>query len=227
MKLSSERVKRFARSAGADLSGISGIDRFDAAPAGHKPTDILAGARSVVACAIRLPRGVLDGPPTSYQCTMDSVHRLLDELAARLAVFMESAGCRAVPVPSDEPYVHWEAERTYGRGDLSQKHAAQAAGLGRLGRNSLLITPQFGNRVHLVSVVTDADLRPDPLLSRDPCPAGCARCIKACPAGAIGEDQRVDQSKCRPVVMQRLPKGYVVEACWKCRKACPAGVSLP
>ena len=222
MKLSSERVKRFAASAGADLAGVSSTDRFEAAPAGHRPADILAGARSVVVCAMRLPRGVLDGPSTSYQCTMDSVHRLLDEFAARLALFMEGAGCRAVPVPSDEPYSHWEADRTYGRGDLSHKHAAEAAGLGRLGRNSLLITPQFGNMVHLVSVVTDADLRPDPVMDWEPCPEGCARCIKACPAGAIIEGPAVDQSKCRPVVMQRLPKGYIVEACWACRKACPA-----
>lgn len=224
MKITSAKVKKFARGIGADLAGIAPVDRFEAAPEGHRPGDIVKNARSVVVFALRLPGSVLDGPATSYQSSMDAVHRRLDELAVMLALFLEDSGCRAIPVPSDEPYRHWEAERTYGRGDLSHKHAAQAAGLGRLGRNSMLITPRYGNRVHLVSIVTDAALDPDPLLQWEPCPPGCARCIRACPAGAIMEGPSVDQSKCRPVVMQKLPKGTVIEACWACRKACPAGI---
>jgi epoxyqueuosine reductase len=223
MKITSAKAKRFARSNGADLAGIAPVERFEAAPAGHRPADILEGARSVMVCAMRLPRSVLDGPATSYQCSMDAVHRRLDELAVELALFLEQSGARAVPVPSDDPYRHWEAERNYGMGDMSHRHAAQAAGLGRLGRNSMLVTPQFGNMVHLVSIVTDAALDPDPLLQWEPCPPGCARCIKACPAGAIMEGPSVDQSRCRPVVMQKLPKGQIIEACWACRKACPVG----
>ncbi|MEE8470448.1 MAG: hypothetical protein V3S51_03880 [Dehalococcoidia bacterium] len=101
---------------------------------------------------------------------MEVIHAQLDLLACKVALFIESGGGRAIPVPSDEPYLYWESAKLYGRGDLSHKHAAQAAGLGRLGKNSLLITPQFGNRVHLVSVVTDVDLAPDLLLDWDPCP---------------------------------------------------------
>jgi epoxyqueuosine reductase len=223
MKIPSGKVKRYARYLGADLAGIASEDRFTAAPEGHRPSDILKDAKSVVVLALRINRGSMDGPATSYQSAMDTVHRRLDDLAVRLSLFMEDAGGRAVPVPSDEPYRYWDAARTHGRGDLSHKHAAVAAGLGKLGRNSMLITPRFGNRVHLVSIVTDVKLDPDPLLDWDPCPPGCARCIKACPPGAIMDGPSVDQAKCRPVVMQRLPKGAVVEACWACRKACPSG----
>ncbi len=221
MTLSSSKLKKSALSLGAELVGIAPVERFESAPEGHSPGDILKGARSVVVMALRLPESVLEGPATAYQCTMDAVHRRLDDLAVRVALFLEEAGCKAVPVPSDEPYRHWDAARSYGRGDLSHKHAAQAAGLGKLGRSSIFITPRYGNRVHLVSVVTDAALDPDPILQWDPCPPGCARCIKACPAGAIIEGPSVDQARCRPVVMQKLPKGYVVEACRECRKACP------
>jgi epoxyqueuosine reductase len=223
MTIPSGRVKRIARSLGADLAGIASADRFTAAPEGHRPSDILEDAASVVVLALRINRGAMVGPATSYQSAMDAVHRRLDELAGRLALFLDDAGGRAVPVPSDEPYRYWDAARTYGRGDLSHKHAAEAAGLGRLGRNSMLMTPKFGNRVHLVSIVTDVKLVPDSRLDWDPCPPGCARCIKACPVGAIIDGPSVDQAKCRPVVMLRLPKGAVVEACWACRKACPVG----
>ena len=92
-----------------------------------------------------------------------------------------------------------------------------------MGKSSLLITLQFGNLVHLVSVVTDVELAPDPVLDWDPCPKNWARCIEACPAGAIGAGQRVDQALCRPVVMERLPRGYVIESCRACRRACLVG----
>lgn len=224
MKPTSESVKEFALSNGAYLAGIAPVDRMDGAPAGHHPADILPGARSVVVCAAPIPTGAMDGPATSYQIAMDTVHLRLDIMATQLALFLEKDGRRAIPVPSDDPYRHWEADRNYGRGDLSHKHAAQAAGLGILGKNSILIAPRFGNRLHLVSVLTDLVLAPDPVMDWRPCPEGCSLCLRACPAGAIGEGQRVDQALCRPVCMQRLPKGAIIESCWACRKACPAGL---
>jgi ferredoxin len=96
--------------------------------------------------------------------------------------------------------------------------------LGQLGKNSLFITPQFSNRVHLVSIVTDVALPADPVLDWEPCPKGCTLCRKACPVGAIAEDQQVDQSLCRPEMLVRLPKGTVIESCRLCRKVCPAGM---
>ena len=121
-----DMVKDFARSRGADLVGIAPNERFAAAPEGHRPSDILGGARSVVACAMRIPSGVFLGPGTSYQAVMNACHARLDALAMEVALFLEDRGGKAVPVPSDEPYVHWEPARSYGRGDLSHKHAAQA-----------------------------------------------------------------------------------------------------
>ncbi len=217
-------MKQVARDSGIDLIGVASTDRFAEAPSGHHPEDILPSAKAVIACARRIPNGVLEGPATAYHRAMELVHAQLDLAAAQVALFLEENGARAVPIPADEPYAHWEAERKYGRGDLSHKHAAQASGLGRLGKNSMLITPQFGNRVHLVSIVTDIELPVDPMLEWEPCPKGCTLCQKACPAGAILGDQQVDQALCRSRVMERLPKGMVIESCRLCRKVCPAGL---
>lgn len=63
------------------------------------------------------------------------------------------------------PYFHWDEGTHYAAGDLSHKHAAVVAGLGVLGKNTLLITPQFGNRVNLVSIVTDLEIEPDAVLT--------------------------------------------------------------
>ena len=218
-------LKQLARDHGADLVGAAPVERFAAAPAGHHPEDILPGAKTVIVCARRIPNGALDGAATAYHRAMEVAHVQLDLIAGQVAIFLEQNGGRAVAVPADEPYAHWEADRHYGRGDLSHKHAAQAAGLGRLGRNSLLITPQFGNRVHLVSIVTDVALPADAILDWEPCPKGCTLCRKACPAGAIGENQQVDQAMCRAEMLVRLPKGTVIESCRLCRKVCPAGLT--
>jgi epoxyqueuosine reductase len=217
-------LKQYAISHGADLVGVASVERFAEAPAGHHPEDILPGAQTVVVCARRIPGGVLDGPATAYQRAMDVAHAQLDLVASQVAICLEENGGRAIPVPSDEPYAHWEADRRYGRGDLSHKHAAQAAGVGRLGRNALLITPHYGNRVHLVSVITDVALPVDPVLDWDPCPKGCRLCRKACPIGAIGDNQQVDQALCRAYMPLTLPRGTVVENCRECRKVCPAGL---
>lgn len=223
MTTTANKLKQYALSNGAVLAGVASIEQFDEAPSGHQPEDILPEATAVISCAQLIPAGVLEGPSTAYHRAMEVIHAQLDLLACKVALFIESGGGRAIPVPSDEPYRYWESDKLYGRGDLSHKHTAQAAGLGRLGKNSLLITPQFGNRVHLVSVVTDVDLVPDLLLDWNPCPEGCTLCVKACPAAAISEGQ-VEQARCRSIMMERLPKGIVIESCRACRRVCPAGV---
>jgi len=220
-----DRLKKFAFSKGADLVGIAPVDRFHEAPEDHRPTDILPDARTVVVCAKRIPESVVMGEPaTSYHQMMTVLTNQLDLIAFEVATYVEKQGGKAIPVPSDDPYYDWDQERRHGRGDLSHKHAAQAAGLGKLGKNSLLITPEFGNRVHLVSVVTSLDLDPDPLVAREMCRPTCTLCMTACPAKAI-KDGLVDQKKCRSRVFLKLPKGFIIEACRECRKACPIGVT--
>lgn len=63
MAITVETLKEFALDNGANLVGVAPVERFDAAPAGNQPEDILPGARAVVACARRIPYGELDSPP--------------------------------------------------------------------------------------------------------------------------------------------------------------------
>ena len=51
--------------------------------------------------------------------------------------------------------------RDDGRSIVSAKHAAEAAGLGTIGRHSLLITPEFGSMVWLSVILTEMQLEPD------------------------------------------------------------------
>lgn len=220
-----DTMKEFVLSKGADLVGIASISRFDRAPDGHKPEDILSDAKTVIVFAKRIPNGVvMDGPATSYHNMMIIFYNQLDLIAYETAIYIEQQGGVAIPVPSAEPYYDWNPDKLHGRGDLSHKHAAQAAGLGRLGKNSLLITPEFGNRVQLVSVVTNLNLEPDPLVEDELCPSKCIICIESCPVKAITNEQQVNQRVCRSHMFLKLPKGQIIYGCRECRKVCPIGI---
>jgi epoxyqueuosine reductase len=221
----SNMTKKFILSMGADLVGIAPISRFDGAPKGHKPQDILSDAKSVIVFANRNPNSiVMDGPATSYHHMMITFYNKLDLIANETAIYIEQQGGAAIPIPSDDPYFDWNPDKVHGRGDLSHKHAAQAAGIGRLGKNSLLITPEFGNRVQLVSVVTNADLETDPLIKSELCPSKCTLCVEACPVKAITDEQIVNQKLCRSYMFLELPKGQKIYGCRECRKTCTVGV---
>ncbi len=220
-----DKMKEFVLSKGADLVGIASVSRFDGAPDGHKPEDILPDAKTVIVCAKRFPNSVvMDGLATSYHNMMTILYNQLDLIAYEIAIYIEQQGGVAIPVPSGEPYYDWNPDKVHGRGDLSHKHAAQAAGLGRLGKNSLLITPEFGNRVQLVSVATNLDLESDPSVEDELCPSKCTLCIKSCPVKAIANEQQVNQRICRTYMFLKLPKGQIIYSCRECRKICLIGI---
>ena len=73
------------------------------------------------------------------------------------------------------------------RGGMYLKDAAVMAGLGCIGRNNLLITPQFGPRVRLRAIVLSAALPPTGPADFDPCRGCDAPCISHCPQGAFSK----------------------------------------
>jgi len=80
----------------------------------------------------------------------------------------------------------WKKPYHVEKGGIYLKDAAIAAGLGRIGKNNLLITPQFGPRVRLRAMGINIDLPPSPPMQEDPC-RGCPMpCRAACPQKAFG-----------------------------------------
>lgn len=69
----------------------------------------------------------------------------------------------------------------YTFGPFSHRHAATRAGLGEFGYNNLVLTKEFGARQRFNSIVTDAELVPDPLITEPICLRDkCKLCLKAC-----------------------------------------------
>ena len=69
----------------------------------------------------------------------------------------------------------------YTYGPFSHRHAATRAGLGEFGYNNLVLTKEFGSRQRFNSIITDADLVPDPLITEPICLRDkCNLCLEAC-----------------------------------------------
>lgn len=73
----------------------------------------------------------------------------------------------------------------------SSRLPAVAAGLGEIGWNGMVLTPEYGSRVRFFALVTDAPLVPDQLYAGPQLCKRCFRCVKACPAKAIAGKESV------------------------------------
>ena len=228
MDLKSE-IKEFSRSEGASLVGVGSVDRFRGAPEGHGPLDFIEEAKSVIVVGIKIPDAIVEYSSYAYKfrgtpwwassptptgnwitAMRENVYLLLghfnidimlNNLAIRIALKLEDAGYRSMPTPNTNstgvgyPVSHL----TNYFAPFSQRHAAVRAGLGEFGFNNIVLTPQFGPRLRFVSVITQALLEPDPLLSekvclREKCDVRGPRCLQACPAGAIQLREGIDHT---------------------------------
>ena len=183
------QIKDKCRELGADLVGIAGVDRWANAPVEHSPQGVMPGARTVVVCGIHF----LDAPtelgqeadvrvPGPALSEMDASSSL-EYLAYRLAKYLQGRGIAAIPIRQSGIWSYRPrpgADRGW-IGDICSYYAAACAGLGEIGWNNLCITPEFGPRVRLVSILTDADLDPDPLYDGEPLCDRCMLCAQNCP----------------------------------------------
>jgi epoxyqueuosine reductase len=109
---------------------------------------------------------------------------------------------------------------------------AVRAGLGRVGRNSLLITPDYGSFVLLGELVIDADVDAyDQPMDWEPC-GGCTLCLKRCPVAAINDNRTIDPRRCisaRTLETDsgELPLNGWVCGCDECQTHCPHNVGKP
>lgn len=120
------------------------------------------------------------------------------------------------------------------------KDAAVLAGLGVIGKNNLLVTPEFGTRVRLRGIFMEAVLAPTGPLDFDPC-NGCDKpCHRACPRNAfrsgrferalckLENDQReADFEIIAGSVMGIEEESKVVKPCRNCELACPVAQARP
>lgn len=189
-------VKRRALELGADLAGVACAATLNAFPPDPRwpqtPERILPTLKSVIVLVQRIPAGAFrarSNVPVQYMDML--VLRKMDKVAYRLAGELEAAGHPAFVTAAQE--TDWSLKRaSYGR--LSTRHLGVEAGLGTLGLEVNILTPEFGPRIYLTGVLTELELDADARITEQVCIGeSCSRCLHACPPNAVlhwGIDKR-------------------------------------
>ncbi|MHA1300513.1 MAG: hypothetical protein ACTSO9_13930 [Candidatus Helarchaeota archaeon] len=174
-----------------DLIGITDINRLKNAPKRFRATDYLPKAQSIIVIGCKIPEGSVDywtKTSSSYQYYGYALpNKELGRACLHISKLVEKDGYRCFPIVPTGHSKDWDYKKQMG--EFSHRHAAVAAGLGEIGYNRLVITPQFGNRVRFCSIITEAPLSPDPMYNGPALCDRCKRCIKACPGNCLDESK--------------------------------------
>ena len=258
MNLKSEIIS-FGKANGASIIGFANTERFVNAPKGHHPNDFLPNAKTVISIGVRLPSRLVDWeglmsssdiiPNDDIRWELESGHwygRIgyeamnirLEQLGLLVSNYLEDKGYSSLTFPATYAHHAGIMQKIPGYfAPLSHRHAAVLAGLGEFGFNNLVITPEFGPRVRFMSVITSAEITPDPLQQKPICLGeDCLACIKACglPKENLHAIKPLDGISRKDGVFLDMPAVVDKTACFtkyngkarcwgKCIAACPVG----
>ena len=201
------KLREIAFSSGISAFGSGYIEdlrtHFDALSS--EQTDRLSYGISIGArVSDAVLKGITIGPTRHYLHHYRMLNLLLDQTALKLSLAIQETGYRALPIPASQ-IIDWEKQTAH----LSHKMIAFRAGIGWIGKNNLLVHPEFGSKIRLATVLTDmpldTDNPPSPpfskggmggLLEEKNC-GSCNKCIEVCPVSAIGEThEQWDKTAC-------------------------------
>ncbi len=199
------------------------------AAAREHPRHVLDGVRSIVMVAMNYrtvepgPVEPLDGRISRYAWG-DDYHVILRERIKQLGDFLhdELPGCRTRAVVDTAP--------------LLERDFAQFAGLGWIGKNTMLINKRLGSWLFLGALLTDAELDYDEPHVADHC-GTCTRCLDACPTQAFVGPHQLDSRRCISYLTIEL-RGPIPEdlrpdvgnwlfGCDVCQEVCPWNTKAP
>jgi epoxyqueuosine reductase QueG len=199
-RIVAEGIPRMAEAENVPVLGIGPSAGTEDEPPGRRPSDLLPGARSMICFGVPAPRGIYQAAVHTTEMVWRSqslLYRRLDTLSLAFAHALEALGARAVPVFGCSPMeINRRGEVT---GYVNQLRMGELTGIGRIGRNGLLLHRFYGARLMLGSVLTTIDLPPlrVPEVDHPPCPSDCRICVDSCPVQAIsGRTGRLRVMRC-------------------------------
>jgi epoxyqueuosine reductase len=189
-----------------------------------QPKSILPSAQTVICLASNyftpdeeLSASQLFGRVAKYARGRD-YHKIIAKKLKKMCQFLNDKW----PNSNHKPYVD--------TGPILEKALAQKSGIGFVGKNTLVISKEFGSWIFLSEIITDLKITPDQLLPPFGSCGSCRKCIDACPTGALTE-YKLDSNKCiayhtienKGEIPDKIAKklsGYIF-GCDICQSVCP------
>jgi epoxyqueuosine reductase len=204
-------------------SGYAGAMRYLHRQASRRkdPSRIVPEARSVVVVLdnyyVEDRETDLRPPRIAKYARGEDYHRVTQRRLHELAEFLRDNGATLTRSYTDA-------------GPVPERELAQRAGLGWIGKNTMLISPTAGSFTFIGSIFTDLPLEHDLPFESDRC-GSCTRCLEACPTQALVEPRLLDATRCISylTIEQRGPipdalaeqfQGYAF-GCDVCNDVCP------
>jgi epoxyqueuosine reductase QueG len=190
-KFDQDFMREMKTNLGVDLLGVASVEMPISTKLKEAATPLLPGAKSVVVVGkeiykevVALLRPFKGAGEAEYGDLLrphnNHINGRLTRAVYELASFFRKDGYRSLPLPA----AGCPTDQRFLTAIFSYKHAAQLGGLGSIGRHSLLITPEYGPRLRLACLLTEASLEAFPVSNKDYC-IDCDACIRECPAGAL------------------------------------------
>ena len=242
--LEAKHIKKVALDAGFDLCGVTSCHSFPTNRAafegwlreGYDSSlnymrnnidmrfdvgQMVEGARSVVVCAVSYKSEISGGynaadkcKIASYACNRD-YHKTLKKMLKAMLRELQTT------------YPSLEGRAFVDSAPILEKQYAVEAGLGWIGRQSLLVTPEYGTYVLLGELVLNAEVDElDKPLEGVGC-GECRRCMDACPTGAIVKPMTINTSRCiSRHTIEAEPSAKInlngwIFGCDECQNCCP------
>ena len=213
-----------------DALGIANLAAWRGTRLEETALKLLPQTRSVIVFAMEISPEILDLTSPGRETGAASLNDLfvsdanylygrLTKAAYDVAKASRRAGMKALPLPA----AGCPLDTRFLDAVFSYKHAAQAAGLGKIGRNSLLIAHGSGPRIRLSACLTEAELDPIDPVELDLRCEDCGMCLEKCPAGALTKPQPGAQYEINKYACSAYRTGS--GACSECMRVCPVGKS--
>ena len=242
--IEAKHIKKVALDAGFDLCGVTSCHSFPINRAAFESWlregydsslnymrnniemrfdvgQMVEGARSVVVCAVSYKSEISGGYSAadkckiaSYACNRD-YHKTLKKMLKAMLRELQTT------------YPSLEGRAFVDSAPILEKQYAVEAGLGWIGRQSLLVTPEYGTYVLLGELVLNAEVDElDKPLEGVGC-GECRRCMDACPTGAIVKPMTINTSRCISChTIEAEPSAKInlngwIFGCDECQNCCP------
>ncbi|RJP68720.1 MAG: epoxyqueuosine reductase [Candidatus Abyssobacteria bacterium SURF_17] len=191
-----KEIETFLLAQRMDVVGVADAAEWGSPVVECRPAEILKDCKRIIVFGKEISHPIYITQRHAhdlYGHIAQNYYQTMDAAAIEVASMLTRKGYPSVPLGAYLPLLMREGKYW---GIVSLKHAAVRAGLGAMGRNTLLVNEKFGNRLRFGGILTSAPLPAGKPLEKSYCPDDCRTCADVCPVQALDGRGGINQYKC-------------------------------